>query len=189
MQGVAVTSSQFAGNTQVNERLARHLAAHAVAALRAQFRVELVTLNGTTETQSGVQCDWKQARAAYNDDRRLLIWGFALAYIGGLIDEGGTDDFSGAHRLEVKSDMDLSEELRETAVELGLAPSIQETNPFAHSGYKLASRLIRRDRTVIDSLSALLIERTIINESALLAWFGENAPAYPLGDLEKSSTF
>jgi hypothetical protein len=176
-------------SSQREERLARHLAAHAVAAQRAGIRVELLTFNGIREGQSGVRCEWRQARTIYNDDRRLLIWGFALAYIGGLIDEGGANELSDLHRFELKSDMELSEILRETAVEWKLAPSIQDTNPFAHSGYKLASRLIKRDRTVIDALAALLIERTDIGESALLAWFDENAPSYPLEELENSGTY
>jgi hypothetical protein len=183
-----MTSNRI-GNSQLEGRLARHLAAHTVAALRARFRVEFVSLDGIDETRSGVSCDWRQARSAYNDDTKLVVRCFALAYIGGLIDEDKSNDFSGLHRLEVKSDMAFSESLREVAVAWGLAPSIQDTNPFAHSGYKLASRLIKRDQAVIELLAAVLMEEISIDESELLAWFEENAPAYPLEDLEKTNTF
>jgi hypothetical protein len=176
-------------NTQSEHRLARHLAAHAVAALRAQFRVEEITLRGISETQSGVRTDWRQARKAYNDDRKLLIRGFTLAYIGGLTNEGGSNELSELHRLEVKSDMNSSELLREAAAEWGIVPSIQDTNPFAHSGYKLASRLLKRDRAVIDKLEAFLLERTTIDESTLNRWFHDNAPSYLLEELEQSDTY
>ena len=33
----------------------------------------------------------------------------------------------------------------QTAVEWGLAPAVTDTDPFAHGGYKLASRLLRND--------------------------------------------
>jgi hypothetical protein len=101
----------------------------------------------------------------------------------------GTDKFSDLHQIEIKSDMASSENLREAAVEWGLVSSIQDTNPFAHSGYKLASRLIKQDRAVIDALTELLFERRSIDEPTLVAWFDQNAPAYPLEKLETSDTF
>jgi hypothetical protein len=43
-----VMASGHLRNSQSEDRLTRHLAAHTVAALRAQLRVELVVLSGMT---------------------------------------------------------------------------------------------------------------------------------------------
>ena len=41
---------------------ANHLAAHAIVALRAEFRVEQIELQTAGGQRSGVTCDWKEAR-------------------------------------------------------------------------------------------------------------------------------
>jgi hypothetical protein len=41
----------------------------------------------------------------------------------------------------------------QTAVQWGLTRSVTDTDPFAHGGYKLASRLLRSDPQLIDTLA------------------------------------
>ena len=81
------------------------------------------------------------------------------------------------------------QEAREAAVEWGLVPSVMDTNPFAHLGYKLASRIIRADASLIDQLAAELHEKKVIDEKDLLAWFKDNASPRSLEEMEQSITF
>ena len=170
-------------------RTARHLAAHAVVALRAGFRVEQVTLDATSSVHGGVTCDWKQAREAYGDDAKLIHRSFALVYVGGLIDQEPLENLSDEFRAEMKADMAASEDSRETAVAWNLAASIHETNAFARIGYKLASRLLKKDGPVIEKLSVLLAERGSLDEASLMEWFQKNASSYSLDELEQTNTY
>lgn len=167
---------------------AKHLAAHTIFALRAGFCVERVALNEAANAH-GVTCSWKQAREAYGNDTKLIHRGFALAYIGGIIDQDHLEHLSDDLHAEMHADMAASEDCRETAVAWNLVSSVKETTPFAHVGYKLASRLIKKDRPVIEKLAALLLEREALDQAALLTWFEENASSYPLDELEKTNTY
>ena len=166
-------------------RTARHLAAHTVVALRAGFRVERVALDAISSVYGGVTCDWKQAREAYGDDTKLIHRSFALVYVGGLMDQEHLENLSGEFRAE----MAASEDSRETAVAWNLAASVQDTNAFARIGYKLASRLIKKDGPVIERLSILLTERGSLDEASLMEWFQKNASQYSLEELEQTNTY
>jgi hypothetical protein len=168
---------------------ARHLAAHAVFALRAGFRIERLALNTTSHPHGGIVCDWKQGRAAYGDDTKLINRSFAFAYIGGIIDQEHPCDLCDEIQVEIKTDMEASEDSRETAVAWRLADSVQDTNSFAHVGYKLASRLIRKDKLLIDDLGFLLTQAESLDEASLLKWFRENASHYSLDELETINTY
>jgi hypothetical protein len=51
---------------------------------------------------------------------------------------------------------------RQTAVDWGVAKAVTDTNPFAHAGYKLASRLLRTDQPLIESLARELTSQGTI---------------------------
>jgi hypothetical protein len=176
-------------STEHRSHKARHLAAHAIIALRAGFCVERIELNPTSNNSGGITCDWKQARTAYNDDEKLIHRSFALVYIGGLIDQENLQSLPDELQEEMKSDMAASEDCRETVVAWNLVESIHETNAFARIGYKLASRLIKRDRTLIEDLAALLAEKKSLDEASLLSWFQQNASLYSLDELEQTNTY
>lgn len=168
---------------------ARHLAAHAVFALRAGFRVERLALDTTSHPHGCIACDWKQARAAYGNDTKLINRSFAFVYIGGIIDQEHPCDLCDEIEVEIKADMEASDDSRETAVEWSLVDSVQDTNSFAHIGYKLASRLIRKDKPLIDDLALLLTQTESLDEAALLNWFKAKAPHYSLDELETTNTY
>jgi len=167
---------------------ARYLAAHAIFALRAGFPVKQIELEAPSR-EHGFVCDWKQVREAYGDDTKLIHRSFALAYIGGLIDQGSDIDPSEDLRAEMKADMEASEDSRETAVAWHLVGSIKETTSFAHVGYKLASRLLRKDKLLIDRLAVFLTDKRSLDEKSLLQWFQENASPYALDELETTNTY
>ncbi|WP_158748727.1 hypothetical protein [Acidobacterium sp. S8] len=175
--------------SEQRSRTARHLAAHAIVALRAGFRVERIALDAISNAHGGVVCDWKQAREAYRDDEKLIHRSFALVYVGGLIDQEHLENITDDLRAEMKADMAASEDSRETAVAWNLVASVQETNAFARIGYKLASRLIKKDGPLIEKLSVLLAEWGSVDEASLMEWFQQNASPYSLDELEKTNTY
>jgi hypothetical protein len=85
--------------------------------------------------------------------------------------------------------MTSAQEAREAAVRRGLVPSLKDTNPFAHVGYKLASRLIRADEASIDHLADNLLAEHTLDEQQLLAWFERHATPPSLEELEQSITY
>jgi hypothetical protein len=85
--------------------------------------------------------------------------------------------------------MAASEDCRETVVAWNLVDSVQETNAFARIGYKLASRLITRDKSLIENLAATLTKKRSLDETSLLKWFQENASPYSFDELEKANTY
>ena len=167
---------------------ATHLAARAVIALRCGFRVKQVTLQRGAHS-SGITCDWKEARTSYGDDEKLIHRGFAFVYMGAIIDQKSDAPPSDGLREELDCDMCSVQEAREAAVEWRLVPSVMETNPFAHIGYKLASRLLRHDEELIRQLAAELLGKRTMNEAELSAWFSAHAEPLSLETLEQSSTF
>jgi len=64
---------------------------------------------------------------------------------------------------------------RQTAVDWGVAKAVTDTNPFAHSGYKLASRLLWTDQRLIESLARELTSQGTIEGDALRKWLDANA--------------
>lgn len=175
--------------TAARMQTARHLAARAVVALRARFCVERIGLDGLDTGPSGITCDWRQAREGYGDDEKLVTRGFAFAYVGSIIDQKVTEPLSDSVQKELSADMSVVLEAGETAVQWGLVSNVRDTHPFAHGGYKLASRLIKADETVIDCLATYLLERDTVDEQQLLTWFESNSKPLSLEEMEQSITF
>ena len=168
---------------------ARHLAARAVMAYRAGFPVEIISIPGESGSESGIVSDWKKLRDSYGGDEKLLRRGFAFIYIGTIIDQNATEPISNSLRKELVSDMSSALYARETAVQWGLAHSMTETNPFAHTGYKLASRLLRADQTFIDALAAELCVTPTLRGEQLKTWCDSHANPLVLEELERTTTF
>jgi hypothetical protein len=175
--------------TDTPEQNAKHLAARAVMAYRAGFPVEIISISGESGSQSGIVSDWKKLRDSYGGDEKLLRRGFAFIYIGTIIDQNATEPISNSLRKELVSDMSSALYARETAVQWGLAHSMTETNPFAHTGYKLASRPLRADQTFIDALAAELCVTPTLRGEQLKTWCDSHANPLVLEELERTTTF
>ncbi|HEY4355876.1 MAG TPA: hypothetical protein VGN16_09025 [Acidobacteriaceae bacterium] len=161
---------------------AEHLASRADIALRAGLRVECLSL----EAPEGIVCDWRQARGSMGDDLRLIHYGFAFVLAGTILDKQQTGAISDELRKQLSADRTHTREARETAVEWGLASDIEETNPFARTGYKLASRFLHHDSAVIDQLAHALLARKTMMEDELKAWFADHAELLALAEVEQS---
>ena len=161
---------------------AEHLASRADIALRAGLRVERLSL----EDQEGIVCDWKQARSSMADDLRLIHYGFAFVLAGTIFDKQQTAAISDELRKQVSADMSHTREAREAAVEWGLAPDMEQTNPFARTGYKLASRFLHHDSAVIEQLAHALLAKKTMTEDELKTWFAEHAEPLALAEVEQS---
>jgi hypothetical protein len=173
----------------LNLQTARHLAARAIMALRSGFCVQRLSLNKSDSLASGIVCDWKNERASYTDDVKLIRRGFAFVYIGTIIDQKTAEALSGTLQAELTAYMSSALEAREAAVEWQLVSSVNDTNPFAHVGYKLASRMIRSDGELIEQLAVELVERQALTQSELDAWYETHAQPLSLEELEQSVTF
>jgi hypothetical protein len=92
------------------------------------------------------------------------------------------------HR-ELVSDMSSALDARQTAVDWGVAKAVTDTNPFAHTGYKLASRLLRTDQPLIESLARELTSRGTIDGEALRTWLDANASPLNFDELETNTTY
>jgi hypothetical protein len=108
-----------------NKQLARHLAARAIVALRANFRVERIVVVDAGEQASGTTCDWTQARGPYRDDMKLIRRGFAFVYVGKIVDQTPTEPLSESISKQLNSDMTSAQEAREAAVQRGLVRSLK----------------------------------------------------------------
>jgi hypothetical protein len=92
-------------------------------------------------------------------------------------------------RKELVSDMSSALDARQTAVDWGVAKAVTETDPFAHAGYKLASRLLRTDQPLIESLARELTSQSTIEGDALRKWLDANASPLNFDELETSTTY
>jgi hypothetical protein len=185
MQGVDSMPENIASQQQS----AKHLAARAVMAYRAGFPVALLSLTSSSEHPSGIVCDWKGQRDSFHDDAKLLARAFAFIYIGSIVDQAISDPISDDLRKEVVSDMSSALDARQTAVDWGVAEALTETDPFAHAGYKLASRLLRTDQPLIESLARELTSQSTIEGDALRKWLDANASPLNFDELETSTTY
>lgn len=172
-----------------DKQIARHLAARAIVAMRANFRVERIVVGDEDEQTSGITCDWMQAREPYQDDMKLIRRGFAFVYVGTIIDQTQTEPMSDSIAKRMNSDMIGTQEAREAAVQWGLVPSLKDTNPFAHVGYKFASQLVRADDVAIDRLADYLLAERSLDEQQLRVWFERHASPVLLEELEQSITY
>jgi hypothetical protein len=176
-------------NIASQQQSAKHLAARAVMAYRARFPVALLSLTSSSEHPSGIVCDWKGQRDSFHNDAKLLARAFAFIYIGSIVDQAISDPISDDLRKEVVSDMSSALDARQTAVDWGVAEALTETDPFAHAGYKLASRLLRTDQPLIESLARELTSQSTIEGDALRKWLDANASPLDFDELETSTTY
>jgi hypothetical protein len=158
-------------------------------AYRAGFPVARVSVTSGNERSSGIVSDWKGQRDSFQNDEKLLGRAFAFVYIGSIVDQASSDPISDELRRELVSDTSSALDMRQTAVDWGLAKAVTETNPFAHAGYKLASRLLRIDQPLIESLARELISRGTIESDALRSWLDTNASRLNFDELEAKTTY
>ncbi|HKV80869.1 MAG TPA: hypothetical protein VJP02_22150 [Candidatus Sulfotelmatobacter sp.] len=171
------------------EQSAKHLAARAVMAYRAGFPVGLISVISSSERPSGIVSDWKGQRDSFHNDEKLLSRAFAFVYIGSIVDQAISDPISDELRRELVSDVSSALEARQTAVDWGVAEALKDTNPYAHTGYKLASRLLRTDQPLIDSLARELTSQGTIEGDALRKWLDGNASPLDFDALEAIRTY
>jgi hypothetical protein len=171
------------------EQSAKHLAARAVMAYRTGFPVALLSVTSSTERPSGIVCDWKGQRDWFHNDEKLLSRAFAFVYIGSIVDQAITDPISDELRKELVSDLSSALDARQTAVDWGIAEALKDTNPYAHTGYKLASRLLRTDQPLIESLARELTSQGTIEGDALRKWLDGNASPIDFDALEAITTY
>jgi hypothetical protein len=183
MQGVDSLPENIASQQQS----AKHLAARAVMAYRAGFPVALLSVS--SERPRGIVCDWKGQRDSLHNDAKLLGRAFAFVYIGSIVDQAISDPISDELRNELVSDIESALDARQTAVDWGVAKAVADTNPFAHAGYKLASRLLRTDQPLIESLARELTSRGTIEGDALRKWLDANASPLNFDELETNTTY
>ncbi|HEY4380003.1 MAG TPA: hypothetical protein VGN01_06620 [Acidobacteriaceae bacterium] len=176
-------------NIMSEQQSAKHLAARAVMAYRAGFPVAWLSITRSGEHSSGIVCDWKGQRDSIRDDTKLLSRAFAFVYIGSIMDQAISDPISDELREELVSDMSSALDARQTAVDWGVAKAVADTNPFAHAGYKLASRLLRIDQPLIESLARELTSQGTIESVALRQWWAANASALNFDELETTTTY
>ena len=175
-------------NIVSEQQSAKHLAARAVMAYRAGFPVALLSAT-SSERPSGIVSDWKGQRDSFHNDAQLLGRAFAFVYIGSIVDQAISDPISNELRKELVSDMSSALDARQTAVDWGVAKAVTDTNPFAHTGYKLASRLLRTDQPLIESLARELTSRGTIDGEALRTWLDANASPLNFDELETNTTY
>ena len=176
-------------NMASQRQSAKHLAARAVMAYRSGFPVALLSVAASSEHPSGIVCDWKGQRDSFHNDAKLLRRAFAFVYIGSIVDQTISDPISDQLRKELVSDMSSALDARQTAVDWGVAKAVTDTNPFAHTGYKLASRLLRTDQPLVESLARELASQSMIEGDALRKWLDANASPLNLDELETSTTY
>ena len=176
-------------NIASQQQSAKHLAARTVMAYRAGFPVALLSITRNSEHSSGIVCDWKGQRDSFHNDAKLLGRSFAFVYVGSIVDQAISDSISDELRKELVSDMSSALDARQTAVDWGVAKAVTDTNPFAHTGYKLASRLLRTDQPLIESLARELTSRGTIDRDALRKWLDANASPLTFDELETSTTY
>jgi hypothetical protein len=171
------------------QQSAKHLAARAVIAYRAGFSVTLLSVASSNERPSGIVCDWNSLRDSFHDDEKLLVRAFAFIFVGSIVDQATNDPISDELRKEMASDMSSALDARQTAVDWGIAKAVADTNPFAHTGYKLASRFLRTDQPLIESLARELTSQITIEGGALRKWLDANASPLNFDELETSATY
>jgi hypothetical protein len=158
-------------------------------AYRAGFPITLLSVTSSSERPSGIVCDWKGQRDSFHNDTKLLGRAFAFVYVGSIMDQAISGSISDELRKELVSDMSSALDARQTAVDWGVAKAVADTNAFAHTGYKLASRLLRRDQPLIESLACELTSHSTIEGDALRKWLEANASQLNFDELETSTTY
>jgi hypothetical protein len=158
-------------------------------AFRAGLPITLLSVTNSSERSSGIVCDWKGQRDSFHNDAKLLGRAFAFVYVGSIVDQAISDLISDELRKELVSDMSSALDARQTAVGWGVAKAVTDTDPLAHIGYKLASRLLRTDQPLIESLARELTSQGTIEGDALRTWLDANASPLNFDELETSTTY
>jgi hypothetical protein len=158
-------------------------------AYRAGLPVALLSVTSSGEHTSSIVCDWKAQRDLFHDDAKLLARAFAFVYVGSIVDQAISDPISDELRKELVSDMSSALDARQTAVDWGVAKAVTDTDPFAHSGYKLASRVLRTDRPLIETLARELTSKGTIEGEALRKWLDAYANQLDFDELETNTTY
>jgi len=158
-------------------------------AYRAGFPIALLSVTSSSERPSGIVCDWMGQRDTFHNDEKLLGRAFAFVYVGSIVDQTINDPISDELRKELVSDMSSALEARQTAVDWGVAKAVTDTNPFAHTGYKLASRLLRTDQSLIELLALELTSQGTIEGDTLRTWLDANASPLDFDELETNTTY
>jgi hypothetical protein len=158
-------------------------------AYRAGLPVTLLSVINSNGRPSGIVCDWKGQRDSFHNDAKLLGRAFAFVYIGSIVDQAISDPISDELRKELISDNSSALEARQTAVDWGVVKAVTDTNPFAHTGYKLASRLLRADQWLIESLARELTAQGTMEGDALKKWLDANASPLNFDELETQMTY
>jgi len=81
-----------------------------------------------------------------------------------------SDPISDELRKELVSDMSSALDARQTAVDRVVAEAVADANPFAHTGYKLASRFLRMEQLLIESLAREFTSQGAIEGDPLRKW-------------------
>ena len=114
----------------------------------------------------GPACD-----SFHNDEKLLAAPSPSSWYVGSIVDQAISDPIWDELHEELVSDMSSALDARQTAVDWGVAKAVADTNPFAHTGYKLASRLLRMDQPLIESLAReLTFQGTIEGDALRSGW-------------------
>ena len=158
-------------------------------AYRAGFPIDSLSISGGKASQNGIGCYWKSLRGCYANDDKLIRRAFAFVHIGTIVDRGSDQPVSEDLRKEVLADMASALEARQTTVLWSLAPSVTDTDPFAHGGYKLASRLLKKDGALIAGLAEELCLAGAMSGKQVHSWLDAHADPLDLSDLERSATF
>lgn len=158
-------------------------------AYRAGFPIALLSVISGSECSSGIVSDWKGQRHSVHDDAKLLGRAFAFVYIGSIVDQAISDPISDELRKELASDNASALEARQAAVDWGVAEAVTDTNPFAHAGYKLASRVLRADHSLIESLAHELTSQGTIEGGELKKWLDANSRPLNFDELETITTY
>jgi hypothetical protein len=176
-------------NIASQQQSAKHLAARAVMAYRAGFPVALLSATSSSKHPGGIVCNWKGQRDSFHNDAKLLHRALAFVYVGSIVDQTISDPISDDLRKELESDMSSALDVRQTAVDWSVAKALTDTDPFAHAGYKLASRFLRRDQPLIESLARELTSQSTIEGDALRKWLDANASPLNFDELETRTTY
>jgi hypothetical protein len=164
-------------------RTAEHEAAHAVLALSFAFNVEEIRLCTSGDQNGQFRCDWRKSRGRISESE-LLTCAAAVAYAGAVI------DFKYCAKGELfqdimdrlPSDTERLKEVRETAIEWGLAQNAREASVFTEAGYSRALQLVPENGAMISDLAELLEEVDFLDGDFLANWFDAERFVQSSGD-------
>jgi hypothetical protein len=105
-----------------------------------------------------------------------------------MLKHSASDPMWGELRKSLVSDMSSALDAADCG-RLGRRQTSDRHPPFAHTGYKLASRLLRIDRPLIESLARKLVSQYTIDGDALTKWLDANASLLTFDELETSTTY